>query len=83
MKVEHKQLLRRLSKESTEYFEVTEGSHPELVQVLNGIIQEEFVQLTINKRCYLIQQETYDFVGYEMVTFTNLTTIRNINLTDL
>ena len=83
MKTIHKELLKQLSKDSHDYFEVTEGKHPELVEELNSIIQGEFVQLTINKRCYLIQQDHYDFVGYQMVTFTNLSTTRNLNLNEL
>ncbi|AUR84787.1 hypothetical protein NVP1063O_120 [Vibrio phage 1.063.O._10N.261.45.C7] len=83
MKTSHKELLKQLSKDSHDYFEVTEGKHPELVEELNNLIQGEYVQLTINKRCYLVQQDTYDFVGYQTVTFTNLSTTKNLNLSDL
>ena len=80
---EHKETLKQLSKDSHDYFEVTEGEHPELVALLNDVLQGEFMQLTINKRCYLVQQDTYDFVGYRMVTFINLLTIKTVNLADL
>lgn len=80
MKAQHKELLKQLSKDSPDYFEVTEGKHPVLVEELNKLLQGEFLQLTINKRCYLLQQDTYDFVGYQMITFVNISSIRNINL---
>ena len=80
---EYKETLKQLSKDSPDYFEVTEGEHPQLVTLLNDLLQGEFMQLTINKRCYLVQQDTYDFVGYQMVTFINLSTIKTVNLTNL
>ena len=80
---EHKETLKQLSKDSPDYFEVAVSGHLELVYLLNALLQGEFIQLTINKRCYLVQQDMYDFVGSRMVTFTNLSTIKTVNLADL
>ncbi|CAH9013909.1 conserved hypothetical protein [Vibrio phage 277E43-1] len=83
MNAEQKELIKQLSKSSPNYFEITEGDHPQLLKELSTISQGEYIQLAINKRCYLLQQDIYDFVGTEKVTFTNLSSIKNLNITEL
>ncbi len=73
---EHKEALKRLSKGSHKYFEVVD---PELVGMLDTLLQDGVLHMIVNKRCYLLQQNLCDY----QVTFTNLSTIKTVNLADL
>ena len=77
---EHKDTLKQLSKENYQYFEIAEGLHPELLRALESLLCGEDILLTINKACYLLQNDTYDYVGYHKVTFTNIQNLRTVNL---